>query len=522
MEVSEIFSEILKNRDDFISYNQKVLMEILEDNKDTEFGREHGFGDIADEKQYREAVPVSSYDDYESYIDRINNGEKNLITAYETYSMLATSGSTSGSKLIPITNEALKRYRNAMDRYLRHHRKEHGGRRLFISFLQTDSGEDTSLFNPMLFTSAYYRYNYEQGDFPPEELVGEKTVNFFRDPCDYMYAKIWMALASDDISSMESVYLYDMLVFFHYFEMYHREILADMEQRRVPEEISLPHDVKDYLENMDYSYDRIRKLKIECEMGFDDIVSRIWPRVSIISGIGSGAFSVEEKSLKKYTGNIPVWHYIYAASECVMAVPVDINTFNYILYPGSAYYEFRSIDTNEIVEISKLETGKRYELILTTFSGLYRYALGDVLKVVGFYGELPIICFMYRSNLILNIAGEKIDMNMLERAVRKWSSVRNIKLWQYFFYEDYSTIPARYHGVIVFENDEEYNKVTSRESAVFEGILKDISRDYDELRTLRSIGKIRLEYVDKETFLAIRGSWAGKNGQPKPIHIMRK
>ena len=522
MDVKEIFGEVEKIKDDFISFNRSILKEILRDNKDTEFGRKYGFENITDERTYREAVPVSTYDDYEDYIGRIVRGEENLLTSYDIYSMLTTSGSTKGSKLIPITSEALKRYRNVMDRFLIYHRKKYGGRRLFISFLEADSGKNAGRFDPMLFTAAYYKFNSEQGDFHPEDLVGEKKVNFFSGACDYIYAKLWMALASDDISSLESVYLYDMLVFFHYFEMYYREILSDMEQRRVPNEINLPSDVKDYLENMDFTYDRIRKLKIECEYSFDDIVSRIWPKVNIISGIGSEAFSVEEKSLKKYIGNIPVWHYIYAASESVMAVPVDTDTFNYILYPGSAYYEFRSVDTGEITEIQELEAGKQYELILTTFSGLYRYSLGDVLKVVGFYGRLPIICFMYRSNLILNIAGEKVDMNVLEHAVNRWSRDRNLKLWQYFFYEDYSTIPARYHGVIVFEDDEEYNKITGSEGAVFEEILKKCSRDYEELRALKSIGRIRLEYVDKETFLAIRSSWTGRRGQPKPIHIMRQ
>ncbi|MBQ7677451.1 MAG: GH3 auxin-responsive promoter family protein, partial [Lachnospiraceae bacterium] len=55
--------------------------------------------------------------------------------------------------------------------------------------------------------------------------------------------------------------------------------------------------------------------------------------------------------------------------------------------------------------IDELEQGKSYELVVTNQSGFYRYRMGDVIKVLGFYNESPMICFKDRKNNIVSVAG---------------------------------------------------------------------------------------------------------------------
>ena len=50
--------------------NEKLLLRILEQNKDTEYGRKYGFADIHSIEEYQKKVPVSVYDDYAGYILR--------------------------------------------------------------------------------------------------------------------------------------------------------------------------------------------------------------------------------------------------------------------------------------------------------------------------------------------------------------------------------------------------------------------------------------------------------------------
>ena len=59
---------------------KKYLLELLDENKDTEYGRKYGFSDIHSIEEYQRRVPITVYDDYSGYIDRMTNfGEENLI-----------------------------------------------------------------------------------------------------------------------------------------------------------------------------------------------------------------------------------------------------------------------------------------------------------------------------------------------------------------------------------------------------------------------------------------------------------
>ena len=64
--------------------NEELLMRILRDNENTEYGKKYGFKDIHSIEEYREKVPFSKYDNYAPYIQRmVQNKETNLITAYD-------------------------------------------------------------------------------------------------------------------------------------------------------------------------------------------------------------------------------------------------------------------------------------------------------------------------------------------------------------------------------------------------------------------------------------------------------
>jgi auxin responsive GH3 family protein len=87
--------------------------------------------------------------------------------------------------------------------------------------------------------------------------------------------------------------------------------------------------------------------------------------------------------------------------------------------------------------MDELEEGKSYELAVTTGWGLYRYRLGDVVKVVGFYPSghptaeetrskgAPLIEFGYRLGQLLNVRGEKTSekavLEALNRSVERWN-----------------------------------------------------------------------------------------------------
>ena len=86
--------ELDRNCETAVDMSRDLLMKILQDNKDTEYGRRYGFADITSVEEYRQKVPFSVYDDYAPYIERmIKNNETDLISVYPAVHYALSSGS---------------------------------------------------------------------------------------------------------------------------------------------------------------------------------------------------------------------------------------------------------------------------------------------------------------------------------------------------------------------------------------------------------------------------------------------
>ena len=506
MENIELFPQIEEHKEDFGVFNQEVLMTILAQNSDTEIGRKYCFGDIKSAEDYASRLPLSVYDDYSALIERERKGEKNVLTVYDNQAYLATSGSTGIQKIFPLTKRSLDKWGDMMDRYM----KKKSENRLLISFLQ----EPTGIESTQLMMSTYIHHLYKEGILPMENILGGEKLFFFDTPCDYFYAKLWIAFTSKRITSLESIFLYDFLLFFKYMEDNAEKVLDDMSKRHVSDDIDLSLERKKSLESMEIDPERIEEIRRECAKGYDLIVKRLWPDVKFVSGIGSRAFQTEEITSKRYLGDIPVWHYLYGASECLMAIPCRLNSYDYIFCPGHAYYEFLEAETGRLCDVQSLKLDTYYEPVITTWSGLYRYKIGDILKHKGYYGNIPIFQFMRRKNQMLNIAGEKMGMDMLENAVLSWAKSQGVELWQYFFYEDYESVPACYHGVIATLQEKKMD------TKCLDEWLGKSSKDYSELRELHSIAEVKVDIVNRDCFMSILKDHSTGKGHQKPHHII--
>ena len=89
--------------------SRETLMRLIRENADTEYGRKYGFCGIRSYEDYAGKVPLSTYEDYEPYIEEmLCCGRKNLITADEVVYYAHTSGTSGASKMIPCTQRALE------------------------------------------------------------------------------------------------------------------------------------------------------------------------------------------------------------------------------------------------------------------------------------------------------------------------------------------------------------------------------------------------------------------------------
>lgn len=460
------------------------LLKLLRDNAETEFGRKHRFGGIHSIREYQEQVPLSRYPDYVDAINRMVAGERDVLTAYPLYTFATTSGSTGEPKKIPVTGRGLHAfsylYRNVL-KYV----DGVSGRHLHLSVFRTVPGQADKT---MLVMAAAYRNLYEKGIFRPEDYVGGLDFLFSREIGDVLFVKLWLAFSEERLVSIQSIFLYDILLFFEYMREHGTEVLRAMEKKTVPEGIRLSARLRNLLET-DFCppAERIRVLRRELGRGFDGIAPRLWRKLRLVSGIGGSFFSSREELLRRYTGAVPWHHFGYGSSECLCAYADGLNRPAYVLMPESGFFEFLDAESGRVFTTNEIREGAVYELVLTNYSGLYRYLQGDQVRVTGFRRGNAVLEILGRKGQMINVAGEKMDSKMLEDAALQFSVETGIGLFDYAVAVDSSRFPVCY--VIYLEPDRE---VSMAERAGFsrryDRILGEVNPDYADLRNLKSLG----------------------------------
>lgn len=166
-----------------------------------------------------------------------------------------------------------------------------------------------------------------------------------------------------------------------------------------------------------------------------------WPDLKLIGCWTGGSVGVQLDRLPRYFGpDVPIRDLGYLASEGRMSLPIGDHTPSGILAVNSNFYEF--IPEDEIdnpghtLLCDELDVGKRYYVVLTTASGLYRYDINDVIEVTGWHDKCPMVSFVRKGRDMTNITGEKIHVNQCLMAMRRVTDELRIGVEQYRFIAD--------------------------------------------------------------------------------------
>ncbi|MCR5451390.1 MAG: GH3 auxin-responsive promoter family protein [Lachnospiraceae bacterium] len=504
-------------------YNE-VLTSIINDNINTEYGKKYNFEKIKNIDDYKKNVPLIHFEDVSDEIDRMYEGEENVLTAHKVKHFLMTSGTTGKRKYIPVTYKAFSQYNNITDRINDDVVGLSGGKRLLIPIYISDIDDKPE--KETFITTAYARNIYEMGFLDLDDYVGGKTMYFNSGQTkDYIYAKLYAALACEDIISIESTFLYDQLLFFSYLEKNYKKILGEMEEGRIDENICVADDIKEVLRNTGISKDRIAYIRKVCDEGFEGIGKRLWPRLHVCLGISAADFRVEEQSLRRYLGeDIPLYFYSYACSECNIGVPMETESYEYVLLPRCGFFEFRPLentasDQDMTFTADQLEIGKSYELVITNWSGLYRYCTNDIVKVTDYYGCLPVIVFRYRRNQMISIGGEKSTTSMLQKVVSKLEEELSGSFSQFCFAADYERLPGNYLCFIEDSTEKKYDKADA--ASRMDRIMASLNPDYDDLRfNLKQIGAPEVCFLKPGSMVELLKKKDKLKGQIKPMQIV--
>ena len=515
--------------------SRELLLKIVRDNQDTEYGREHRFSEIRSVEDYKRLVPLSNFDTYAPYIERMVGGkhEKNLITAYPIVQYAETSGSVGVPKKIPVTKQSMEIYTKytitrvtaLADEW---HRKKFGkplpvGRgfnQLEIVDRTLDDG--TPLGNISGSAAKSYKLLF------PYYLTSPIPVLYPNGYIPMMYLKARYILADRDTSFMFSVFMTNLVDMMVYIRRNWEMLTEDIRTGGFNEDVNIDEETKaELLKVTRPDPERADELERIFKEGFDTpIIPRLWPKMSFICTIGTGGFAAYTRTMRSYSGDIPIDFSIYGASEAMMAACTEIEVPEFALLCDSCFFEFipadAPADCTDTLNIDQLEVGKEYELILTNLSGFYRYRIKDVVKVLGYEGESPKITFSYRKSQLLDLAGDKITESMMDDAMRRAGEEIGVNIIDYCVYPNRDDSPSHYEFLI--EPDKPLDPSKCGEYLrILEKHLGEVNPVYKECVDTNEIAHAVLYLQQMQTHALWREMRVMKGGsinQVKPVRVL--
>ncbi|WP_306351249.1 GH3 auxin-responsive promoter family protein [Flavobacterium sp. '19STA2R22 D10 B1'] len=125
--VAKVFAKVIYQKtqkwaNNPIETQQQVFLSLIDGAKDTVFGKDHNFKEIKTYTDFIQQVPVRDYEDLKGYVERVVEGEKDVLWKGKPLYFAKTSGTTSGAKYIPLTAESMPYHveaaRNAILHYV--------------------------------------------------------------------------------------------------------------------------------------------------------------------------------------------------------------------------------------------------------------------------------------------------------------------------------------------------------------------------------------------------------------------
>jgi len=538
---NDILLELEQDAKNFSKVQEDTLLTILKENQDTEYGRRCRFAQIASVEAFQKNVPVTDYSDYEEYVERMLSGrEQNLITAYPVRYYMVSSGTTGRQKQIPMTEPGIDHYGRysyacAYEMMMEHYKK-HGmplkkdelcGKIFLLNEIRCRWMADG--IQTLLVSSAVFQREQERGRFDSNRYTSPREVLFPECPMDMNYLKLRFALACEDVTAVEAVYVHQFVNLLHYMKKNWKLLVDDIASGTIHPAVDVPQSVRLRLQpRLHPDPGRAAYLRKEFQKGFDTpIVPRIWPKLRFVMAIGGEVFSAYMKRLQKDIGEIPYHYFIYAASEGVFGTAFGVGQPDvYLLTPRTGFFEFLPAGQEDLERCCKaadVEKGKKYELLYTGTAGFYRYRMGDVIEIVDFYHKAPVVKFCYRSMQCVNVAGEKMDMGNIAKAVGAFADTYGIEISEYCIYPDVDEIPARYIILLEMPKGQRLPDTPEKTAKVMDSLLRRQHLDYDDCRSLGEIGLPRVCFLRQGTFLRYQRriqEQGTETGQYKPVRIL--
>lgn len=459
-----------------IETQKGVLFSQLYMAENTAYGRKYGFKDIATYKDFKNQVPIVSYEDFEPYIERARQGEKDVIWPGSIRYFAKSSGTTNAkSKFIPITDASLEdcHYKAGKD----------------LISIYANNHPENKLFthkNLRLGGSAemYENFNTKYGDL---SAILIDNLPF------------WVEITT--VPSKKTSLMSE-------WETKLQAIVGEVKHQDVGSITGVP------------SWMLVLLQRILAETGKGSI-SELWPTLEVFFH-GGISFKPYREQYRQIIGKDINYYEIYNASEGFFGIQDQSGSDEMLLMLDyGIFYEFIPMEDfgssdPRVLTLEEVEKGKNYALVISTNGGLWRYLIGDT---VVFTSLEPFrIRVSGRTKHYINAFGEELMIDNVETAISRACEATGAAV-------------ADYTGAPVFMKDGEsgahewifeFSKMPDEQlkfNQIFDETLKNINSDYEAKRYNNITLKEPVIHTARPNlfydWMASRGKLGGQNKVPR-------
>jgi hypothetical protein len=404
-----------------MAVQERFLRKLLQIQQGTELGQHFGLRDIRTIDQFRQQVPIWSYADYEPYTERVALGEPNVLNPDPVVYINLTSGTTGKQKKVPVT----RRFQRSLSRanatslgFAHEAIQRHSvgrsqplelGRLLSTNSVrvqgQTPAGID---YGPV--TVGSYRMSRSVCQWA---LAQPFTAMEIADAASRHYVCLLFALCNPQTRGITANFPMQVLRICQYLEKFADDLIQDIETGSFAEWLAIDPSIRKTLERLRPPLpQRAQQLRQILRTDGRLTPRRAWSNLSLIGTARGGTSDFYFERFSDYFEDTPIFGGVYGTAEGTFAVCYDFNTDGSILALDSGFYEFIPRDQWEAAQPQtllpvELKVGEFYRMLVTSYSGFYRYDIGDVVEVVGFYEQTPLIVFRHRRGGLLSSTTEK-------------------------------------------------------------------------------------------------------------------
>ncbi|CAN1239425.1 Indole-3-acetic acid-amido synthetase GH3.6 [Linum grandiflorum] len=455
----DFIEDVTTNPDDV---QTNVLHNILSQNSQVEYLHRHRLNGATDRPTFKKLLPVISYEDISPDITRIANGDSSpILCSLPISEFLTSSGTSAGErKLMPTIEQEMERRSQlysllmpVMSQFVPDLEK---GKGMYFLFIKSEAKTPGGLFARPVLTSYYKSSHFQNRPFDPyTNYTSPNETILCPDYYQSMYSQLLCGLCHrTEVLRVGAVFASGFIRAIQFLQEHWQPLSRDIRTGTLDPRITDPAVREAVMNKVLRRPDPELADFVEKECGkesWQGVITRLWPNTKYVDVIVTGTMSNYIPTLDYFSNGLPLVCTMYASSECYFGVnlnplckPSDVS---YTLIPTMAYFEFLPKEQEQLVDLADVKLGQEYELVVTTYAGLYRYRVGDVLRVAGFKNKAPQFNFICRKNVMLSIDADKTDEVELQNAVK--NAVNHLvpfdaSVAEYTSYADTATIPGHY------------------------------------------------------------------------------